>query len=448
MELAKATLQVISPDNPPRELSPAVPVQFNPTTLRLALANQAAGGNSRGSQVRQFTGTSSTTLSLDLIFDTADEGTTEQPRSVRELTGMVEKFVLPQGEGQNKQAPPKVRFHWGELIIDGLVESVNVDFDHFAANGTPLRAKVGLQIKEQDSRYMYLESGAGANASSNAPTPGSPSAATPGSSGGGGDMSGLALAGESVADFAARMGIDPSAWRGLAAGLDVSLSLEAGIELGFSASLNAGLGIGVSAGVQTGASASLEVNLGLEVQASAASGAKAAATQNAGLNLSAAGGLGAAVESAKIASAQSAVEDTRAAFQQPTTSSSRSAGAVQTSLPEQSRVPLSLPPTSGGTSIAPAPPRSDPRASSYAFGVPLRSTVGAAAYIRAGAMQGALALNSSGSSAANGEPPETFDPTVPKWIALPDNPANTTQRSRGRRRPLSACGCSSGCGHK
>jgi hypothetical protein len=445
MELAKATLQVISPDNPPRELSPAVPVQFNPTTLRLALANQASGGNSRGQQVRQFTGTSSTTLSLDLIFDTADQGTTEQPRSVRELTGAVEKFVLPQGEGKNKQAPPKVRFHWGELIIDGLVESVNVDFDHFAANGTPLRAKVGLQIKEQDSRYMYLESGAGANASSNAPTPGSPSAATPGSSGGGGDQSALALAGESVADFAARVGLDPAAWRGLAAGLDASLSLEAGIELGFSASLNAGVGIGVSLGVQAGASASLETSLGLDVEASAASGARAVATQNAGLTLSAAGGLGAAVESAKIANAQSAVEDTRSAFQQSTTSSSRSASTVQTGLPHQSRTPLSMS-TGEGTRPAPAPPRADPRAASYAFGVPLRSTVGAAALIRAGAMQGSLALNSRSSTSA-GEPPETFDPTVPKWIALPDDAANTTQRSRGRR-PLSACGCSPGCGHK
>jgi len=444
MELAKAKLQVI-PADPALEPPPAVDVQFNPTTLRLQLANQTSGGSSRGAQVRQYTGTSSTTLTLDLVFDTADEGTTEQPRSVREKTSMVERFVLPQGEGDDKQAPPKVRFQWGDLIIDGLVESVNIDFDHFAANGTPLRAKVGLSIKEQDSRYMFLESGAGANAPSNAPTPGSPSAATPGSSGSGGDRSALALAGESAADFAARMGLDPSAWRGLAAGLDASLSLEAGLEIGFSASLNAGIGIGVSAGVQTGASASLEENLGLETPASAASSAKTVATQNAGFNLSAAGGLGAAVESAKIANAQSAVADTRAAFQQPA-GISQNAAPVQTSLPHQSRVPLAQGSTSG-TSIAPAPPRADPRASTYAFGVPLRSTVGAAALIRAGAMQGSLALRSNSSN--DGEPPETFDPTTPKWIALPDNASGSMQRTRAsRRRPLSSCGCSGGCGHK
>jgi hypothetical protein len=444
MELAKAKLQVI-PADPSREPPPAVDVQFNPTTLRLQLANQTSGGNSRGAQVRQYTGTSSTTLTLDLVFDTADEGTTEQPRSVREKTAMVEKFVLPQGEGDDKQAPPKVRFQWGDLIIDGLVESVNIDFDHFAANGTPLRAKVALSIKEQDGRYMFLESGAGANAPPAAPTPGSPSAATPGRSGSGGDRSAPALAGESAADFAARMGLDPSAWRGLAAGLGASLSLEAGLEIGFSASLNAGIGIGVSVGVQAGASASLEVNLGLETPASAASSARAQATQNAGFNLSAAGGLGAAVESAKIANAQSAVAGTRAAFQQPATVSTPNSAPVQTSLPHQSRVPLASG-AAGSTNIAPVPPRADPRASTYAFGVPLRSTVGAAALIRAGAMRGSLALRTNSSS--DGEPPETFDPTTPKWIALPDNASGSLRRSAGRRRPLSSCGCSGGCGHK
>jgi hypothetical protein len=405
--------------------------------------------------VRQYTGTSSTTLTLDLIFDTADEGTTEQPRSVREKTGIVEQFGLPQGEGQNKQAPPKVRFHWGDLIIDGLVERVNIDFDHFAPNGTPLRAKVGLSIKEQDPKYMYLESGAGANTSSNASTPGSPSAATPGSSGSGGNNSAPALGGESAADFAARMGIDPSAWRGVAGGLGASLSLEAGMEIGFSASLNAGVGMGVTVGVQVGASASLEANLGLEVAASAASSAQAVAAQNAGFNLAAAGGLGAAVESVKLVNAQTAVDGARSAFRQATTSASQAASTVQLGLPEQSRTPLSQSDASqpalsaSSSNTTPVRRGADPRAAAYAFGVPLRSTVGAAAQSRAGAMRGSLVLYSASraSVSASGEPPETHDPNIPRWIALADN-TRTVQRTRNRRRPLSSCGCAGRCGHK
>lgn len=460
MELAKAKLQVIKPDKPPNQWPAAVPVQFNPTTLRLQLSNQAAGGNSRGQQVRQYTGTSSTTLTLDLVFDTADDGTTEQPRSVREKTGIVEQFVLPQGEGQTKQTPPKVRFHWGDLIIDGVVDNVNIDFDHFAPNGTPLRAKVGLSIKEQDPKYMYLESGAGANTASNAPTPGSPSAAMPGSSGSGGDRSAPALAGESAADFAARMGIDPFAWRGLAGGLGGSLSFDAGVEIGFSASLNAGIGIGVSAGVQIGASVSLDVNLGLKVQNTAASTIKGVATKTAGFNLAAAGGLGAAMETSKMAATQSAVFDARAAFQQASTSASQPA-SVQLSLPEQSRTPLlqnrstsssaaadraASSAASGNT--APTPPRADRRATSYAFGVPLRSTVGAAARTRSSAMEGASALSSAThTNASSGDPPETFNPTIPKWIALPDSSTRQTA-TRSRRRMLSPCGCGGRGGYR
>ena len=57
-------------------------------------------------------GANATVLSLELVFDTADEGTTDSPRSVREKTAAVERFVLPrQSQGDNKnQVPPKLRF--------------------------------------------------------------------------------------------------------------------------------------------------------------------------------------------------------------------------------------------------------------------------------------------------------------------------------------------------
>lgn len=78
MQLQKAIIEELDGDTG----KGAFPVQFNPTTLRLTLTNRVEGGQSQGKQVRQHLGPSSTTLSLDLIFDTADEGTTENPRSV------------------------------------------------------------------------------------------------------------------------------------------------------------------------------------------------------------------------------------------------------------------------------------------------------------------------------------------------------------------------------
>src|SRR5215510_10270936 len=134
MELQKATIAELDGDT---EKS-SFPVQFNPTTLRLALTNQVEGGQSQGKQVRQHIGASSTTLSLDLIFDTTDEGTTDNPQSERAKTKQIERFLVPKGEGQQENAPPRMRFTWGDLIVEGVVESMTIDFEHFAANGVPL----------------------------------------------------------------------------------------------------------------------------------------------------------------------------------------------------------------------------------------------------------------------------------------------------------------------
>ncbi len=169
-ELQKATLQEVSADEQQTPRSEPVPVQFNPTTLRLRLTNQVEGGRSNARQRRQQTGASSNVLSMDLIFDSADEGTADSPVSVRTKTGIVEKFVVP--PVGNPDPPPRLKFQWDELILIGIVESVDINFEHFASNGAPLRAKVSLSIKEQKSEYQFLQGGAGSRSSAGSTPPG------------------------------------------------------------------------------------------------------------------------------------------------------------------------------------------------------------------------------------------------------------------------------------
>src|SRR5262245_60355178 len=194
--LEKAQLQEIDSKDAP--VGDPIPVQFNPTTLKLQISNTLEGGKTRGRQVRQYIGSSSSTLTLDLVFDSAEEGTTAAPRSVLEKTAQVERFLLPKGEGTDKQVTPRIRFHWDRLIVDGVVDSLTIDLDHFAANGTPLRAKAFLEIKEQNRKFQLLESGPGANRGS-APAPGQASAGALGSAGVGlSAQASLALGGESA----------------------------------------------------------------------------------------------------------------------------------------------------------------------------------------------------------------------------------------------------------
>ncbi|MEA2481127.1 MAG: hypothetical protein QOJ07_3049, partial [Thermoleophilaceae bacterium] len=239
--------------------------QFNPTSLRMQVTNEVRSGGGRGRQAEQYQGASSTTLSFDLVYDTADEGDSDAPVNVRDRTHEVMQFLLP--SGRSRQAPPRVRFHWGQFVYEGVVTSVTEDLDLFAEDGVPLRSKLSVSIKEQRPEFAALSSGAGANDGAGARPPVAPPAGAPGSGSQPSappDRSAPAVGGESAADFAARQGLDPAAWRAVAGGLSSPLALEAGVEIDFSATLSVGAAIGVTAGVEIGVGASLEASLGLE----------------------------------------------------------------------------------------------------------------------------------------------------------------------------------------
>jgi contractile injection system tube protein len=421
-ELKKATLQEIAGDSTATEVGDPIEVQFNPTTLRLALSNQIEGGNTQGRTTRQVIGANATVLSLELVFDTADEGTDDAPRSVREKTGTIERFVLPRpgSQGANKnQVPPKVRFQWGGLVVEGVVDSVNVDFDHFAADGTPLRAKVGLSIREQDRRYQFLAAGPGANRNGGAPAPGGLGFAAVGgfslglSAGlslGVSAQVGFALGGETAAEFSARAGLDPGAWRGLGADLSAGLELEAGAEVSFDASLSSGLGLGAAAGVGAASGGSLEAAFGLE-PATGAGEPPVAAERQAGFALSAAGGVAAALDAVAATRAEAAAEASRAGFDAP---------GPQAAAPPDARP-------------AEPPPAADPRA--YGYGVPLRPRRAAAADERSSTLGGVAPLKRTPSPI---EP--TPVPTVPPWERLP---ARERGQAAAGREPAAHCSC--GC---
>ena len=89
--LVKATLQKVLADEAETEDGDAFPVQFNPSSLKIRITNQVEGGRSAARQVRQQTGNSSRVLTMELVFDTADEGSQDSPVSVRQKTKQLEQ---------------------------------------------------------------------------------------------------------------------------------------------------------------------------------------------------------------------------------------------------------------------------------------------------------------------------------------------------------------------
>lgn len=374
-ELKKADLQVIDKNDAATE---TIPVQFNPTSLNVTMSNSVDGGTSRGRQTQQYNGSASTQLSLDLHFDTADEGTTSQPVDVRTKTNQIRQFVLPGGEG-SKQAPPRVRFRWGPFTLMGVMTSFTEELSLFSPDGVPLRSKVSVQIKEQDAAFAALKKGAGANPDKKPSAAGAGSAGPgPGASGSGlFDRAAAALAGESPADFLARNGFDPEAWRGLGGDalstLGDGLELTAGVRVGFDTGLSAGIGLEARGGVHLGLDASTSVSLGLQAEAGARPSEASVRAQ--GFALSSAGGVTSAAEQAGSAQAVAAAGAAREAF--GGAAASVSASAPSAGSPSTVRAPLATSMSVRGepAAPAPAPPRADRRAATYGRGIPLRDRV-------------------------------------------------------------------------
>ncbi|MGJ0506534.1 MAG: hypothetical protein ACR652_05225 [Methylocystis sp.] len=243
-ELARALVTPLDEKNKPLK-DKAFSVQFNPASLRLQTSAQPAGGGQQSSVRKQAATNAKTTLTLELHFDTYDEGTTSNPTPVTKKTALLEQFlkpVQPPGSSKPVPPPPRISFKWGGFEITGIVNQLSVEYDHFHHSGAPLRAKCGLTLESQDpllAAPVASPTAAGA-APGNVAQPGAAGADGAGAKDPGrglAEKGALALAGESLAAFAQRNGLDPKAWRELADGVSDVASLPAGLEITYSAQI-------------------------------------------------------------------------------------------------------------------------------------------------------------------------------------------------------------------
>lgn len=135
-----------------------VAVQFNPETLKIQYANQiqtnssGGGDQSQGNSGRQFVGAGTTKLGVQLWFDaTSVEAGQDGVDDVRRLTQEVTFFITPKPDPSDstKFLPPGVRFLWGSLLFDGLVDSLEESLEYFSPEGKPLRASITLGLSQQ-----------------------------------------------------------------------------------------------------------------------------------------------------------------------------------------------------------------------------------------------------------------------------------------------------------
>lgn len=146
-----------------------VEVPYNPTEYALSKGASFADINIPGldAPVIQFVRGEAETLDLELFFDSTDDGTGSQAKSVVEDVDKFYRLVKIQGD---LHTPPIVRITWGQHFpgntrsggaspapaIDCIVTSCNRRFTLFNADGMPLRATVTLSLREYNTLQEQL----------------------------------------------------------------------------------------------------------------------------------------------------------------------------------------------------------------------------------------------------------------------------------------------------
>ena len=103
--------------------------------------------------VLQFIRGQNEKVTFDLLFDTTAQGTIDNVKDVRDVTAAVYSLLKVDG---TTHAPPRFRVEWGGRSLFGqgasgalcVMESMTEEFNLFAPNGVPLRAKLTLTIRQ------------------------------------------------------------------------------------------------------------------------------------------------------------------------------------------------------------------------------------------------------------------------------------------------------------
>jgi hypothetical protein len=127
-----------------------IKVMFNPKEYVLEKKTPWSEVNVFGldSPPVQFTMGERKRLSMELFFDTSEDKT-----DVREHTKKIEDLMLVNAQ---EHRPPLLRFSWGSLSFDCVLEDLVQRYTLFANDGTPLRAILKTVFKEYASAATQL----------------------------------------------------------------------------------------------------------------------------------------------------------------------------------------------------------------------------------------------------------------------------------------------------
>jgi hypothetical protein len=120
----------------------AFDVLFNPNQYSLDKTNQIAEVGVPGLEapILQYVHGNTRTLSMELFFDTFEEQ--------QDVSAHTKKVYDLLRIDPSTHAPPICRITWGKFQFRGVLDHVSGKFSLFLADGTPVRATLGVTFKE------------------------------------------------------------------------------------------------------------------------------------------------------------------------------------------------------------------------------------------------------------------------------------------------------------
>lgn len=135
-----------------------VPCLFNPKELTVEKSNQFAEVNIPGlpSPIFQFVRGNARSVTMDLLFDTYEEGIDVRVFTDRitgwdagnMLSGLPNAAKGLMDIDSDLHAPPVCMFIWGAFIFQCIIERVTKKFTMFLPEGIPVRATLSVTLKE------------------------------------------------------------------------------------------------------------------------------------------------------------------------------------------------------------------------------------------------------------------------------------------------------------
>lgn len=146
MALKKAMIEVDRGHSKER-----IDVMFNPTEYSMGSSNKYSFKMTPGLSlpIAQFVSGESTTLSMDLFFDTYEAGSDVRKQTMQ-IAGLLDV-------DKGLHTPPLCTFVWGTLLFEGIVEKVSQKYTMFLDSGIPVRATLQVTFRAVQSVTKQLK---------------------------------------------------------------------------------------------------------------------------------------------------------------------------------------------------------------------------------------------------------------------------------------------------